>query len=148
MRDAEAEGCSIATGVGGSTDASKSTDGTAELRVLRVRSPISGPTRRSTKGNWTDAEDEILRRAVHEYKGKHWKKVGACACRPNPPRPAPRWPTRFALREPLRSHGETAPKTDVIILSWRTPHERLFCSLVFDTVAHSARISLAQGRLG
>lgn len=42
-----------------------------------VRRPVSGPTRRSTKGNWTDAEDETLRRAVHEYKGKHWKKVGA-----------------------------------------------------------------------
>jgi len=34
--------------------------------------------------------------------------------------------------EPL-SHGETASKTEVAILSW--PHERFFSSLAFATVA-------------
>jgi hypothetical protein len=65
-------------GVGGNDPAEPARALTAPRRcVWWMRSPISGPTRRSTKGNWTDAEDEILRRAVHEYKGKHWKKVGA-----------------------------------------------------------------------
>ncbi|CAN1785181.1 Transcription factor MYB3R-1, partial [Linum perenne] len=38
----------------------------------------SGPTRRSTKGQWTAEEDEILRQAVHRYKGKNWKKIAEC----------------------------------------------------------------------
>ncbi|CAG7879161.1 unnamed protein product [Brassica rapa] len=35
----------------------------------------SGPTRRSTRGQWTAEEDEILRKAVHNFKGKNWKKI-------------------------------------------------------------------------
>ncbi|XP_031737847.1 transcription factor MYB3R-1 isoform X2 [Cucumis sativus] len=35
----------------------------------------SGPTRRSTKGQWTPEEDEILRQAVDHFKGKNWKKI-------------------------------------------------------------------------
>ncbi|CAN0907093.1 Transcription factor MYB3R-4 [Linum grandiflorum] len=38
----------------------------------------SGPTRRSTKGQWTAEEDEILRQAVHRFKGKNWKKIAEC----------------------------------------------------------------------
>ena len=35
-----------------------------------------------------------------------------------------------------RSHGRaTALKTDVMILSWHTPHDRFFSCLVVDTVA-------------
>ncbi|KAK9699866.1 hypothetical protein RND81_08G200400 [Saponaria officinalis] len=36
---------------------------------------ISGPTRRSTRGQWTPEEDEILRAAVQRFKGKNWKKI-------------------------------------------------------------------------
>ncbi|KFK25413.1 myb-related protein 3r-1-like [Arabis alpina] len=35
----------------------------------------SGPARRSTRGQWTAEEDEILRKAVHSFKGKNWKKI-------------------------------------------------------------------------
>ncbi|KAJ4819443.1 Myb [Rhynchospora pubera] len=35
----------------------------------------TGPARRSSKGNWTPEEDEILRRAVHQFQGKNWKKI-------------------------------------------------------------------------
>ncbi|CAN7005353.1 hypothetical protein IGI04_009179 [Brassica rapa subsp. trilocularis] len=35
----------------------------------------SGPTRRSTRGQWTAEEDEVLRKAVHNFKGKNWKKI-------------------------------------------------------------------------
>nr|CAD22533.1 transcription factor myb [Oryza sativa] len=46
------------------------------------RRPLSGrttgPTRRSTKGNWTPEEDSILSRAVQTYKGKNWKKIAEC----------------------------------------------------------------------
>ncbi|KAL5228353.1 hypothetical protein ABZP36_016618 [Zizania latifolia] len=38
----------------------------------------TGPTRRSTKGNWTSEEDAILSRAVQTYKGKNWKKIAEC----------------------------------------------------------------------
>ena len=34
-----------------------------------------GPTRRSSKGGWTAEEDTILRRAVHKYNGRNWKKI-------------------------------------------------------------------------
>ncbi|KAJ3694539.1 hypothetical protein LUZ60_010019 [Juncus effusus] len=36
---------------------------------------MSGPARRSTKGNWTPEDDEILFRAVQQYQGKNWKKI-------------------------------------------------------------------------
>uniref|UniRef100_A0A1J3GKV7 Myb-related protein 3R-1 n=1 Tax=Noccaea caerulescens TaxID=107243 RepID=A0A1J3GKV7_NOCCA len=35
----------------------------------------SGPARRSTRGQWTAEEDEILKKAVHNFKGKNWKKI-------------------------------------------------------------------------
>ena len=38
---------------------------------------VGGPTRKSAKGGWTPAEDDVLRRAVAIYKGKNWKKIGA-----------------------------------------------------------------------
>ncbi|CAA6655645.1 unnamed protein product [Spirodela intermedia] len=39
--------------------------------LIRIR----GPARRSTKGGWTEEEDEILARAVKQFKGKNWKKI-------------------------------------------------------------------------
>ncbi|KQK06987.1 transcription factor MYB3R-4 isoform X2 [Brachypodium distachyon] len=38
----------------------------------------TGPARRSTKGNWTLEEDDILRKAVQTYNGKNWKKIAEC----------------------------------------------------------------------
>ncbi|CAO2825919.1 unnamed protein product [Amaranthus hypochondriacus] len=38
----------------------------------------TGPTRRSTRGQWTSEEDEILRKAVERFKGKNWKKIAEC----------------------------------------------------------------------
>ncbi|CAN6346952.1 unnamed protein product [Urochloa humidicola] len=38
----------------------------------------TGPARRSSKGNWTAEEDDILRKAVETYKGKNWKKIAEC----------------------------------------------------------------------
>ncbi|KAK4774772.1 hypothetical protein SAY86_009707 [Trapa natans] len=43
-----------------------------------VHGRASGPTRRSTKGQWTAEEDEILRKAVEHFKGKNWKKIAEC----------------------------------------------------------------------
>ncbi|XP_019414938.1 PREDICTED: myb-related protein 3R-1-like [Lupinus angustifolius] len=45
-------------------------------RALHGRT--SGPTRRSTKGQWTAEEDEILCKAVERFKGKNWKKIAEC----------------------------------------------------------------------
>ncbi|XP_023535442.1 transcription factor MYB3R-1-like [Cucurbita pepo subsp. pepo] len=52
-----------------------------EIRDQRIRAlhgRTSGPTRRSTKGQWTPEEDEILRQAVDHFKGKNWKKIAGC----------------------------------------------------------------------
>ncbi|KAH7524207.1 hypothetical protein FEM48_Zijuj06G0094700 [Ziziphus jujuba var. spinosa] len=51
-------------------------DGFQKIRALHGRT--SGPTRRSTKGQWTPEEDEVLRRAVQRFKGKNWKKIAEC----------------------------------------------------------------------
>ncbi|XP_054795038.1 transcription factor MYB3R-1-like [Prosopis cineraria] len=51
-------------------------DSVQKIRALHGRT--SGPTRRSTKGQWTPEEDEILRKAVQRFKGKNWKKIAEC----------------------------------------------------------------------
>ncbi|XVF48525.1 hypothetical protein PTKIN_Ptkin03bG0197700 [Pterospermum kingtungense] len=51
-------------------------DGAQRMRALHGRT--SGPTRRSTKGQWTAEEDEILHKAVQRFKGKNWKKIAEC----------------------------------------------------------------------
>ncbi|KAE8700415.1 Myb-related protein 3R-1 [Hibiscus syriacus] len=51
-------------------------DDAQRMRALHGRT--TGPTRRSTKGQWTAEEDEILRDAVQRFKGKNWKKIAEC----------------------------------------------------------------------
>ncbi|KAK7410363.1 hypothetical protein VNO78_01087 [Psophocarpus tetragonolobus] len=51
-------------------------DGVQKIRALHGRT--TGPTRRSTKGQWTPEEDDILRKAVQRFKGKNWKKIAEC----------------------------------------------------------------------
>ncbi|CAI0441329.1 unnamed protein product [Linum tenue] len=51
-------------------------DSVQKIRPLHGRT--SGPTRRSTKGQWTAEEDEILSQAVQRFKGKNWKKIAEC----------------------------------------------------------------------
>ncbi|XP_065849439.1 transcription factor MYB3R-1 [Euphorbia lathyris] len=51
-------------------------EGIQRIRPLHGRT--SGPARRSTKGQWTAEEDEILRKAVQRFKGKNWKKIAEC----------------------------------------------------------------------
>ncbi|KAK4490928.1 hypothetical protein RD792_001647 [Penstemon davidsonii] len=51
-------------------------DGLQRARPLHGRT--SGPTRRSTKGQWTAEEDEILSMAVQRFNGKNWKKIAEC----------------------------------------------------------------------
>ncbi|KAG7965910.1 hypothetical protein I3843_08G024600 [Carya illinoinensis] len=51
-------------------------DGGQKMRPLHGRT--TGPTRRSTKGQWAPEEDEILRKAVQRFKGKNWKKIAEC----------------------------------------------------------------------
>ncbi|KAB5553249.1 hypothetical protein DKX38_010560 [Salix brachista] len=48
-------------------------EGIPRPKLLHGRT--SGPARRSTKGQWTAEEDEILRKAVQRFKGKNWKKI-------------------------------------------------------------------------
>lgn len=56
-------------------------DGGASSGRQKGRLPngrTTGPARRSTKGNWTLEEDDILRKAVEIHKGKNWKKIAEC----------------------------------------------------------------------
>ncbi|XP_024987197.1 transcription factor MYB3R-1 isoform X1 [Cynara cardunculus var. scolymus] len=50
--------------------------GLQKMRSLNGRT--SGPTRRSTKGQWTAEEDETLCKAVQQFNGKNWKKIAEC----------------------------------------------------------------------
>ncbi|KAI7755419.1 hypothetical protein M8C21_027726, partial [Ambrosia artemisiifolia] len=50
--------------------------GLEKTRSLNGRT--SGPTRRSTKGQWSAEEDEILCKAVQQFNGKNWKKIAEC----------------------------------------------------------------------
>ncbi|GAV85574.1 Myb_DNA-bind_6 domain-containing protein, partial [Cephalotus follicularis] len=49
-----------------------------------VPNPVSvigrmrGPTRRSTKGGWTEEEDKVLAVSVEKFNGKNWKKIAEC----------------------------------------------------------------------
>ncbi|XP_042001390.1 transcription factor MYB3R-1-like [Salvia splendens] len=58
------------------TPSEGSGDGLQRVQPLQGRR--SGPTRRSTKGQWTPEEDEILRMAVQRFKGKNWRKIAEC----------------------------------------------------------------------
>ncbi|KAF8388975.1 hypothetical protein HHK36_025659 [Tetracentron sinense] len=51
-------------------------DGFQKMRPSHGRT--SGPTRRSTKGQWTAEEDALLCRAVQRFKGRNWKKIAEC----------------------------------------------------------------------
>ncbi|CBI28055.3 unnamed protein product, partial [Vitis vinifera] len=51
-------------------------DSFQKMRALHGRT--TGPTRRSTKGQWTAEEDELLCKAVQRFKGKNWKKIAEC----------------------------------------------------------------------
>ncbi|BBG97500.1 myb domain protein 3r-5, partial [Prunus dulcis] len=43
-----------------------------------MRARMAGPIRRSTKGGWTEEEDEILAHAVQKFNGRNWKKIAEC----------------------------------------------------------------------
>ncbi|KAA8521795.1 hypothetical protein F0562_012468 [Nyssa sinensis] len=58
------------------TPSNGASDGYQKIRPLHGRT--SGPTRRSTKGQWTAEEDEILCKAVQHFNGKNWKKIAEC----------------------------------------------------------------------
>ncbi|KAJ7962331.1 MYB family protein [Quillaja saponaria] len=45
------------------------------LKSASFRGRIRGPTRRSTKGGWTEDEDELLTFAVKKLNGKNWKRI-------------------------------------------------------------------------
>ncbi|KAK9143460.1 hypothetical protein Syun_012860 [Stephania yunnanensis] len=48
---------------------------TALPRQSSIHGRTTGPTRRSTKGGWTEEEDIILAKVVKTYRGRNWKKI-------------------------------------------------------------------------
>ncbi|KAL4295595.1 hypothetical protein GQ457_12G020600 [Hibiscus cannabinus] len=61
-----------------STPSSGLRNGDGAQRMRPIHGRTTGPTRRSTKGQWTAEEDEILSKAVQHFKGKNWKKIAEC----------------------------------------------------------------------
>ena len=61
----------------GDDDEEKASPSLKQILAQRLEGRVGGPTRKSAKGGWTPAEDDVLRRAVAIYKGKNWKKIGA-----------------------------------------------------------------------
>ncbi|KAH7691799.1 Myb domain-containing protein [Dioscorea alata] len=57
------------------TSWSPASDGSFEMKACAVPGRGAGRTRRSTKGGWTDEEDDILATAVRRFNGKNWKKI-------------------------------------------------------------------------
>ncbi|KAA8520596.1 hypothetical protein F0562_014852 [Nyssa sinensis] len=50
----------------------------ANLNPVPLQGRTTGPTRRSSKGGWTEEEDAILAFAVRKFNGKSWKKIAEC----------------------------------------------------------------------
>ncbi|GAB4856892.1 hypothetical protein Ancab_014810 [Ancistrocladus abbreviatus] len=47
----------------------------ATRRSVHSHGRLTGPTRRSSKGGWTEEEDNLLSTVVKKYNGKNWKKI-------------------------------------------------------------------------
>lgn len=74
--------CSNSNNNSSSTDHRIDTsDGEQQLLIDTNVESVSGPptaqstTLRTTRGNWSPAEDELLRKAVQQYGGRNWKKI-------------------------------------------------------------------------
>ncbi|XP_061337263.1 uncharacterized protein LOC133284279 [Gastrolobium bilobum] len=52
---------------------------TSLLKSTPVAGRIKAQARRSTKGCWTEEEDNLLIETVKKHDGKNWKKIGGCA---------------------------------------------------------------------
>ncbi|KAF2282567.1 hypothetical protein GH714_043196 [Hevea brasiliensis] len=50
----------------------------AVTNPISIKGRTTGPTRRSTKGGWTDEEDKILVAAVEKFNCRNWKKIAEC----------------------------------------------------------------------
>ncbi|VVA19439.1 PREDICTED: myb-related [Prunus dulcis] len=61
-----------------SPSVSGSTCDNAVLNLASLQGRMAGPIRRSTKGGWTEEEDEILAHAVQKFNGRNWKKIAEC----------------------------------------------------------------------
>ncbi len=60
-----------------SVDRTQKSKSAASMDSSTESTPImqGTPGKNGTRGNWTEGEDEKLRRAVAEYSGKNWKKI-------------------------------------------------------------------------
>ncbi|KAL5792470.1 hypothetical protein ACOSP7_001064 [Xanthoceras sorbifolium] len=58
-----------------SEDSGDEAEAEAEAKPLSVQGRFTGPTRRSTKGGWTEEEDNVLSLAVQKFRAKSWKSI-------------------------------------------------------------------------
>ncbi|KAM2914034.1 hypothetical protein COP2_044610 [Malus domestica] len=96
-----------------STPSEELCDSIQNVQVLHGRT--SGPIRRSTKGQWTPEEDEILRRAVERFKGKNWKKIAECFNVRTDTQCLHRWQK---VLNPRMVKGPWSKEEDDIIIEW------------------------------
>ncbi|KNA04281.1 hypothetical protein SOVF_201100 [Spinacia oleracea] len=61
--------------IASSSSISNSSCDNATPRSNPLHGRTSGPTRRSTKGGWTEEEDDLLTAAVKKYNAKNWKRI-------------------------------------------------------------------------
>ncbi|XP_010255473.1 PREDICTED: uncharacterized protein LOC104596138 [Nelumbo nucifera] len=61
--------------VASTSSVSDSSCDTVVPKLGSVQGRTTGPTRRSTKGGWTEEEDDLLTKAVKKFNGKNWKKI-------------------------------------------------------------------------
>jgi len=79
----------------------------------------SGAVRKSTKGGWTNEEDEILTNAVNECKGKNWKKISEKLKDRTPIQCLHRWQK---VLNPTLVKGPWAPEEDKLVMQLVLQH--------------------------
>ncbi|XP_050203789.1 transcription factor MYB3R-3 [Mercurialis annua] len=53
-------------------------DSVKDAALVSLQGRITGPTRRSTQGGWTEEEDKFLVAAVAKYNQRNWRRVAQC----------------------------------------------------------------------
>nr|URY18759.1 MYB protein [Zanthoxylum bungeanum] len=87
---------------------------TKEAKRVYIQGMMNGPTRRSSKGGWTEEEDKILEFAVQQFSAKNWKKIADCVPNRTAVQCLHRWQK---VLNPNLVKGLWAKKEDALIIA-------------------------------
>nr|URY18757.1 MYB protein [Zanthoxylum bungeanum] len=87
---------------------------TKEAERVYIQGRMNGPTRRSSKGGWTEEEDKILEFAVQQFSAKNWKKIADCVPNRTAVQCLHRWQK---VLNPNLVKGLWAKKEDALIIA-------------------------------